>query len=100
VEREIGDPPTKKKSIKQYKKQQNLTKWTKIQDRVDVSAPKLSTIKYLEYENHVSEEFFFTVSGYSPAFTGRLDKRKSTRVSNDCSEDIQYLPGAISIILI
>ena len=31
---------------------------TKIQDRVDVSAPKLSTIKYLECENHVSEEFF------------------------------------------
>ena len=25
---------------------------------VDVSAPKLSTIKYLECENHVSEEFF------------------------------------------
>ena len=36
-------------------------KWTlstKIQDRVDVSAPKLSTIKYLECENHVSEELF------------------------------------------
>ena len=25
---------------------------------LDVSAPKLSTIKYLECENHVSEEFF------------------------------------------
>jgi hypothetical protein len=31
---------------------------TKIQDRVDLSAPKLSTIKYLECENHVPEEFF------------------------------------------
>ncbi len=29
--------------------------------RVGVSAPKLSTIKYLECENHVSEEFFFVV---------------------------------------
>jgi hypothetical protein len=35
-----------------------VDKSTKIQDRVDVSAPKLSTIKYLECENHVSEEFF------------------------------------------
>ena len=32
---------------------------------VDVSAPKLSTIKYLECENHVSEEFFFVVSTVS-----------------------------------
>ena len=49
---------------------------------VGVSAPKLSTIKYLECENHVSEEFFLVVSTVSRGV--ELEVLYSTTRSNTC----------------